>query len=460
MKNTKLILSIFTTGVIALPTVSASINNNVDPKQKDENEMKQFLVDSEIARLSRLSGKTQKFKIVKEIKDIQNNSFLLIATDEMFSVVNANIYTSNEIHYETIKDEWLNSEIIYDRWFGLLKLEDENTYKSLYNESKILKSDLLSTYKEDELREIEEFKQNQLLKREKEIRYSKYKTKTEPWVDYDLNRTNYNYDGHFKVSSTVPYAWWFATRNNYESAGYVDLKPEGAPRGRRGLCEYVALSQLLLYNHLFVDGTVFTQDQYNKFIKEAPQNNIIHWEHTSPVFKYKYSYHHEDNVQYKDYKKSLTYHLYQLADGQINLKTPNYYRLAFDRFNKNERSSWDNYGKYGGYYRAWENVKKGIPVILGIAPCTYSNGWPDHAYLMYGYDDNSDMFLGSMCWGQEKRNTILYSYYNGAWGSYYFTIGSLKPKNARKQPRLFKYKDKLYTGEEINNLILKKEPLK
>ncbi|UUM20349.1 hypothetical protein NPA13_02755 [Mycoplasma sp. 2045] len=399
MKNTKLILSIFTTGVIALPTVSVSVNNNVVPKQKDENEMKQFLVDSEIARLSRLSGKTQKFKIVKEIKDIQNNSFLLIATDEMFSVVNANIYTSNQIHYETIKDEWLNSEIIYDRRFGLLKLEDENTYKSLYNESKILKSDLLSTYKEDELCEIEEFKQNQLLKREKEIRYSKYKTKTEPWVDYNLNRTNYNYDGHFKVSSTVPYAWWFATRNNYESAGYIDLKPEGAPRGRRGLCEYVALSQLLLYNHLFVDGTVFTQDQYNKFIKEAPQNNIRHWEHTSPVFKYKYSYHHEDNVQYKDYKKSLTYHLYQLADGQINLKTPNYYRLAFDRFNKNERSSWDNYGKYGGYYRAWENVKKGIPVILGIAPCTYSNGWPDHAYLMYGYDDNSDMFLGSMCWG-------------------------------------------------------------
>ncbi|MEA4205931.1 hypothetical protein VBM89_00165 [Mycoplasma sp. 1199] len=40
-----------------------------------------------------------------------------------------------------------------------------------------------------------------------------------------------------------------------------------------------------------------------------------------------------------------------------------------------------------------------------------------------------------------------------------FTIGSLKPKNARKQPRLFKYKGKLYTGEEINNLILKKEGL-
>ncbi|MEA4333634.1 putative cysteine peptidase [Mycoplasma sp. 1232] len=450
MKNTKLILSIFTTGLIALPTVSVSINNNVDPKQKDENEMKQFLVDSEIARLSRLSGKTQKFKIVKEIKDIQNNSFLLIATDEMFSVVNANTYTSNEIHYEAIKDEWLNSEIIYDRWFGLLIQKDEDTYESIYSDKKISKSDLLSIYKADELHKVEEFKQNQISKREKEIRYSKSKTK-EAWVDLDLNRTNYNYDGIFNVSSTVPYAWWFATRNNNESAGYVDLKREGYPNRKAGLCEYVALSQLLLYNHLFVDGTIFTQTQYDQFIKEAPRYNIKHWEDTSPVFKHEYPY--------DGYKKSLTYHLYELADKQRDLKTPNYYRLAFDRFNKNQRSSWDNYGKFGGYYKAWENVKKGIPVILGAAPFP-SNGWHDHAYLMYGYDDNSDMFLGSMCWGQEKRNTILYSYYNGAWGSYYFTIGSLKPKNARKQPRLFKYKDKLYTGEEINNLILKKEPLK
>ncbi|MEA4191280.1 hypothetical protein [Mycoplasma sp. 2248] len=41
-----------------------------------------------------------------------------------------------------------------------------------------------------------------------------------------------------------------------------------------------------------------------------------------------------------------------------------------------------------------------------------------------------------------------------------FTTGSLKQKNARKQPRLLKYKDKLYAGEEINNLILKKGTLK
>ncbi|MFV8469506.1 putative cysteine peptidase [Mycoplasma sp. SK341A] len=446
-KHIKLLLGMSTSLILALPNISMNISNNVNTVEKEESEIKKFLVDSEIGRLSRLSGEPQKIRFLKEIKDVKNNIFLLIATEKMFSIVDANSYVSSEIHYEKLNDEVLKLDLTYDRSFGLLRQKDKNTFVSVNNGNEISRTMLLEVYKPVELNDINEFRKNQLIKRENEIKYSQFKSK-EADINFDLNRTNYNYDGRFRVSYTVPYAWWFATRNNYESSAYIDLGYEGKT-GMIGLCEYVALSQLLLYNHLFIDGTIFTDDQYAKFIKDPDQTSIKYWEDTSPVFK---------NIwPWEQFKNCLTYTLYELADKSLNLHTSNYYWYMFDKFNQKEPKSWQSYGKYGGYYRAWESIKNGTPVILGIAPYKH---WYNHAYLMYGYDDASDMFLGSMCWGSEKSNTILYSYYNGAHGSYYYTIKNTKPEYNRTQPRVFKYKDKLYTGAEINSFILNKEGLK
>ncbi|UWV78215.1 hypothetical protein NWE59_04725 [Mycoplasmopsis felis] len=79
------------------------------------------------------------------------------------------------------------------------------------------------------------------------------------------------------MSLVVSNAWWFSTKNNYEKSGYIDYEDNG-------LCEYVALSQLLLYNHLFVDSTIFSIFDYDKyFILKDSEKDI---NDSSPVFRF------------------------------------------------------------------------------------------------------------------------------------------------------------------------------
>ncbi|UWV84048.1 hypothetical protein NWE58_00695 [Mycoplasmopsis felis] len=85
-----------------------------------------------------------------------------------------------------------------------------------------------------------------------------------------------------------------------------------------------------------------------------------------------------------------------------------------------------------------EYVKKGIPSVLTTA---LGDGY-GHSYLVYGYDDNSDMFLVSECFSNKSYTTTLYSYWNFAWGSHLFTIESTKENKSLK--KLFSYKNKLY----------------
>ncbi|MDC4184035.1 putative cysteine peptidase [Mycoplasma bradburyae] len=452
-KITKIALAISTAslGVTALPSISTS-SSNANEGFKNETELKEFLIDSEVGRLIRISNNYQSLKVVKEIKDIKGNEYILIGTDNLFSIVDTNLYISNEIHQEKINDEWLKYDLYYSKSFGLLKRINENKFLSLYSNNEISKDDLSLADQPLEIDNISEFKEKQLAKRDKEIKYKWFRSR-EANIIFDKNNTPYNYDGRFSVSHTVPYAWWFATRNDIESAGCMDLSDVGVPPSKKiGLCEYIALSQILLYNHLFVDGSIFTDYEYNKYIKDANEWTKEHWEDTSPVFRNLYK-----GAQYTD---SLTYKLYKSGGEKLDLKTTIIYGKMFDSFNLKERNSWVGYGSIAGYYKAWQSVRRGIPVILGAAPIRLPNNpnnWFDHAYLMYGYDDSSDMFLGSMCWGQFNSNRFLYSYYNNCWGSYYYTIESTKQKKDRKQPKAFKYKNNWYTGNEINNFIMNGE---
>ncbi|VEU76983.1 Uncharacterised protein [Mycoplasmopsis columbina] len=203
----------------------------------------------------------------------------------------------------------------------------------------------------------------------------------------------------------------------------------------------------MLYNHLFVDSSLFNDEDFNKYIKI--NNSDYSLENSSPIFK---NLDNLNNVEYT--RQSLTYQLYKATGKQTDLRTSNYYWKASNLILKSKNKNWKMHGKYGGYWRTWNNINHGIPSILGVYPSNFEV-WPPHAYLMYGYDDDTDMFLGSFCWGSSETNTALYSYYNGAFGSYYFTItGERKNKELKK---LFSYKNKKYTGEEITKMIEQKE---
>ncbi|EGV00237.1 hypothetical protein MCSF7_02226 [Mycoplasmopsis columbina SF7] len=131
----------------------------------------------------------------------------------------------------------------------------------------------------------------------------------------------YEKNGHFNISTEVPYGWWFGSRDNVSKAGYVDLRFENS---ENGLCEYVALSQILLYNELFIKSGIFTDEQFRKYIVESAFSNKL--EDTSPLFRY-----HNNNSP----KESLGYKLYELADKNIDLKTGNLYVQATKSFISN-----------------------------------------------------------------------------------------------------------------------------
>lgn len=137
----------------------------------------------------------------------------------------------------------------------------------------------------------------------------------------------------------VPDAWWFASRNNWASAEYIE-NPD-VSRDESGLCEYVALANLLLYNQLFVSPTIFSDQTFHKYLGYDNSNNSL--EQSSPVNKF-----------YLGYKEdcSFPYKLWALADYQINLHTANYLTQTAKSF-IDKPYAWAYLQTYGGYWDAW-----------------------------------------------------------------------------------------------------------
>ncbi|MFL1037673.1 putative cysteine peptidase, partial [Mycoplasmopsis synoviae] len=101
-------------------------------------------------------------------------------------------------------------------------------------------------------------------------------------------------------------------------------------------------------------------------------------ENSSPVFRYHL---------YNKPESSLAMTLFNNARRKLNLKTGQLYETAIKKFinNNDEINKWNFNHKYAPYKKTWEYVKKGVPTILGVAPI--GGFWPNHAYIMYGYDD-------------------------------------------------------------------------
>ncbi|WP_353289984.1 putative cysteine peptidase [Ureaplasma ceti] len=260
----------------------------------------------------------------------------------------------------------------------------------------------------------------------------------------------YNKYGKFNITYQVPGSWWFASRNYHEYVGYIDTSYLGY-NYTEGLCEYIALANLMLYEQLFVDSSLFTEQYFNKYFKLNMYYPDV--EDNGPSFK---------QFDDKHPKDGLVYKLWQNENYKLNLTNGGWLKDSLLKFLKQENNSeaihtWECNYKYGGYWRAWNSVTHGIPCILGSAPLdTQSvNSWLNHAYTVYGYDNPTSCFLVTMDFGQSDATSVLYSYYVDAWGSYWL---ELHPKNNFNTPsknlkKYFWWNNNWYTGPQINNII-------
>lgn len=365
----------------------------------------------------------------------------------MYSFVDLKTFVSLEIGWSNISAEkFYNKNVIYHPLFGLSFIK--HTY--LFSLDKNENLGLIQTLIPKEFPKLTENEKDirikSISKRKDELNNMTNENEKKP-----IGRGYSPYQSTIQanvanVSYKIPHWWWWASRDTFKKIGYDDLSYSN--KGKTdclncGLCEYVALSNLLLFHELFSASGVFTEEQYKMYIEKTYfyDNKVI--EESSPVFK-NYSYSNPDN--------SLVKLLYNYTGKIQYIQQPYHFKTAVDKFmtNSTEKEKFDQLYKYGGFYQAWNNVKKGIPVVLAVAEMW---GSLNHALLAYGYDDKSDAFLVNYLWGSNKTSKRLYSYYTYVWGSYFY---ALNPKSSVKHnplKKVFLFKGKKYTGPEMTAIF-------
>ncbi|AZZ65564.1 hypothetical protein DMC14_002080 [Metamycoplasma phocicerebrale] len=424
------------------PLISFKIEKKDESNKIEEKNLK-FLIESERKNINKITGKDNNLIFSKIISDLENRKILLLVFDDCNSFVDFETMQTLEINFEKYNLDILRKNEIFYISLGQLyfkqKLNDFIFINVLSNK-KIRKEDITFSKAINILdSEIKNLKHKNFNVRSKIIKQNfksniSYRSKGND-KEFIWPSAKWKDSRYLDVSTQVPYSWWFATRNWTDASGYDQLNNDG-------LCEYVALSQLLLYTELFIRPNIFDYDQYNNYILESNSNDLYK---SSPLFRYHY-YNTDSN------KKSLAYDLFKLGGEYLNLKTGNYYEIIVNKFikYKNVLNDLEFPHKFGGYYRAWQSVKNGTPAILGVATLSGFN----HAMIVYGYDDDSNMFLASNCFGIPEENRILYSYYTKVWGSYYFSIKLKQDKKFNNFRKAFVYNGNKYTGKEIDNLLL------
>ncbi|GAA5414771.1 putative cysteine peptidase [Ureaplasma ceti] len=475
MKNkTKIILG--SLGMLAITTLGTiSVLNCTNHVTVQKNKIKElsnviraenkdnynFLVKSAILNINRITNKKNLVLFTKVINDIHKRKLLLIDFVEATTIIDLKTSLTLEIKFKGLPFFCKNENLIYGGRLGILKILENNRYSTI--DSKITKiyntQDLLKNALEIRNDIKPSIILNEYQKRKNIIDGELNKSlmlptnlTCAPFVPSNHSHIYYNRYGKFNITYQVPYSWWFASRDSWQDVGYVDTHYLGY-NYTEGLCEYVALANIMLYEQLFIDSSLFTNSEFNKYFNENTNPNSI--ENTSPYFK-----------QYakSNPSKGLVYDLWKNANYSLNLTNGGWLKESLLKFLRQEDNSeaihtWECNYKYGGYWRAWNSVTHGIPCILGSAPYSAQSphGWPYHAYTVYGYDNPTNCFLVTMDFGQPDATSVLYSYYVGALGSYWV---ELHPKNNFNSPsknlkKVFYWNGNWYTGPGINNIILK-----
>jgi len=286
---------------------------------------------------------------------------------------------------------------------------------------------------------------------------------------YQINQMK---NGLVYADKEVPYSWWFKSsdfknfglnsRNNSYNEDddekfhyYKQFKPyykeKYLQKSNGGICGYVAVTMLLLYNEYFKGAGYF--DEYEKEF----------------ILKSKYFLHiNENNLAYyisnfvsPELNSNFLKYLYQktwFANGTGEWWNYKYISesILYNKWKKSQinYSYWGNNGVIG---RPWDIINEyNIPTTLAGLYSEYSSKEKGgHAIVAYGvYNDGR--FLCNFGWDDEYNQVIVKCSRGYRWDSN-FAINHKWGKNLIKY---FNYNDKLYTGIEIDNILKEKEFIK
>ncbi|WP_373435820.1 putative cysteine peptidase [Metamycoplasma equirhinis] len=242
------------------------------------------------------------------------------------------------------------------------------------------------------------------------------------------------------ISNKIKDSWWWVTRNTTQKIGYTDQSLLKDKYDDSGLCEYIAISNILLYNHLFKNSCIFTDEEFANYFDYGNYNETI--QNSSPTFKY-YQYNNPDN--------SLVAKLWRLNKRWLNFYSYNSYTYSINKFlqGKDVFSKYEYDYKMGTYYyRTIENIRNDNPVIVSTAKTM-------HAFIIYGFDSETQMVLLNWLWG-DNDSIVLVNYWKlAAAASALKIIFTMRANQNQKleTKKLFKYKNKMYNNEEIRKLF-------
>lgn len=242
------------------------------------------------------------------------------------------------------------------------------------------------------------------------------------------------------ISNLVKDAWWWASRNTSQKVGYTDQDDLFDKYDNSGLCEYIAMSNILLYNHLFKNSNIFTNEEFNEYFEYNNYDNSLI--NASPTFKY---------YQYNEPNKSLVANLWRLNKRWVNFYAYSSYKYPINKFIKNKEAfnTYEYDYKGGAYYwRTTQNINNNNPVIVSTTKTM-------HSFIIYGYDEQTKMVLLNWLWG-DNDSIVLVNYWKlAAAGSALKIMFTMRPKSNSNlnTNKLFKYNGEMYTGEEIRKLL-------
>ncbi|MCF1354696.1 C39 family peptidase [Mycoplasma hominis] len=367
--------------VASAPCCLLSINAN------DNNNYKELTIKI-TNTIQRFFGKNQQFKYIKKL----NGEYLYIQCSNFYAIIDKNNFSIVEIKK------------------GYHNYDDNINYSFNYLNNNNNNNELRMAYEENSFSPIVEDK-----------------------LDVLPN-----------ISNKIKNSWWWATRNTKEKIGYVDQTFLSDKYDNSGLCEYIAISNILLYNELFNQSGIFTNEEFNDFFKYDNYDNSI--ENASPIFRY-YQYDHADY--------SLVAKLWRLNKRWLNFYSYNSYTYSIDKFlnGKDAKNKYEYDYKMGAYYyKATQNIKNNNPVIVSTAKTM-------HAFIIYGYDEETQMVLLNWLWGNNDSIVLVNYWKLAASGSPSKIIFTMKPKANQElaTKKLFNYKNTMYTGDEMEKFVNEKK---
>lgn len=377
MKFKKIILLSNAISLIPIASLAFSMNSIHD---------KNFEIALEKSNelLNRLYNEKQKYKFYTYIKDEEGNKYIYIQFEKRFIIYDLNLKKIIQITQSYHKKDIIN--------------------KSIY----VFGEDI----KDPNLQDKESFK-------------------------IDLNKDTF--ESIPNISNVIKNAWWWASRNTIEKIGYIQTR-DFRPGESVGMCEYIALSNLLLYNELFTSSTIFTDEEFNKYFELSKGESDIF--ESSPVFR---------NYGLKNPKESLPYKLWKLNNEKLNLWEISSYYLPVTRFMVGKMGSFifESDYKIGAYYwKTIEHIKNNNPVIVTTTKTM-------HSFVVYGYDEKSEMLLINWLWGGRRSITLLNYWKLSESASplkLFYTLKT-KPKNFPTNFRkVFHYNNEYFTGNEMTKI--------